>query len=243
MKYGPLMEILSIGISLSAMQERDQKNNTLNIMYLQYIIFNIFFFSQRGLMTKKNKKIFSIITISYFLLGFVNIYFSYLALACMVIPFYLLFRDKKNIWCTGVCPRADYLSLFRFINFGKKAPEWLFGNRMKKNLLTYFCLNIMFIFLSSIMVQSGRIAPIDKIRLFIMFQLPRDMPQLWTLDSYSPSLLHLAYRLYSLMLSSTILGTVLAVLYKPRTWCVVCPVKTLSTSYLQQVNTKEAVNE
>jgi hypothetical protein len=85
------------------------------------------------------------------------------------------------------------------------------------------------------MVASGNMAPIDKVRLFIAFQLPWDMPQLLVLQYYNPLLEHIAFRLYSLMLSSTILGTLLAVVYKPKTWCVVCPVKTLSTKYLKQI--------
>jgi hypothetical protein len=187
-------------------------------------------------MLKMNKRIFSIFTFVYFLLGFVYIYFSYLALFCMAIPFLILIKNKKNNWCSGLCPRADYLNLFRFINFGKKPPEWLIGDKMKNNIIVYFCLNLVFIILSTLMVSLDRIVPIDKVRLFIVLQLPWDMPQLWAAENSSPILLHLAYRFYSLMLSSTILGTILAIVYKPRTWCVICPVQTLSTRYLKQLN-------
>lgn len=194
-------------------------------------------------MNNKNRTIFAAFTVSFFLLGFVNIYFSYLALGCMIIPFFLLTRKKKNIWCQGVCPRADYLSQFRFFNFGRKAPRWLFSEQTKNYIFMYFCMNLLFISMSTFMVSSGNMAPIDKIRLFIAFQLPFDMPQLWAFHYYNPVLEHLAFRLYSLMLSSTILGTVLAVVFKPRTWCVICPVKTLSTRYLNQVGVQNEVNK
>ncbi|MDA3808889.1 MAG: hypothetical protein PF518_01035 [Spirochaetaceae bacterium] len=195
-------------------------------------------------MYKKNKLIFSMLTLLYFLSGFINIYFSYLAIACMAIPFLLLSRFKKNVWCTGICPRADYLSHFRIFNLGKKTPTWLFSDKMKNNIFMYFCINLMFIILSSFMVSQGKILPIEKIRLFIAFQLPWNIPQLWTIDYYHPLLNHLAFRFYSLMLSSALLGTFLAVVYKPRTWCVICPVKTLSSRYLTIINTeKEVINE
>lgn len=183
-------------------------------------------------MTYNKKLLFSLFTILYFILGFINIYFAYLAIACMIIPFILLFNKSKNIWCTGICPRADYLSLFRFNNFGIKAPKWLFGIKMKNNILVYFCINILFITLSTYMVFSGRMEPIDKIRLFIVFQIPINMPQVLIFPVDSPVSLHLSFRLYSLMLSSSILGTFLAILFKPKTWCVICPVKTISTRYL-----------
>lgn len=192
-------------------------------------------------MIHKNKKLFGLVTIAYFLLPFINIYFAFLAIFCMGIPFYLLFKNNKNTWCSGICPRADYLSFFRIFSLGKKAPDWLLGEKFKRNLLMYFCMNIMFITLSSFMVYSGNLAAIDKIRLFIAFQLPWNMPQLVTLTFDSPLLLHLAFRFYSLMLSSTILGSILATVYKPRTWCVVCPVKTLSTAYLNRTDKSKEV--
>ena len=47
-------------------------------------------------------------------------------------------------------------------------------------------------------------------------------------------LLHFSYRIYSIMLSSLIAGSVLALLFKPRTWRAVCPVNTLSDGYLKK---------
>lgn len=184
---------------------------------------------------KKFRIMFYTFTIFYFLLGLVNIHFAYLALGCMIVPFILLINKGKNVWCSGICPRADYLSLFRFINFRLKVPKWLLGNKMINNIFVYFCINIIFITMSTFMVKTGRILPIDKIRLFIVFQLPIDIPQIIVTPFDSSVLLHLAFRLYSLMLSSTLLGTFLAILFKPRTWCVICPIKTLSNRYLHSI--------
>lgn len=182
----------------------------------------------------KKKSLWSIFTLIYFLLGFINIAFAYLALVCMTLPFLLLIREKKNRWCGGVCPRADYLSFLRFFNVGLKSPSWLLGDKMKGNILMYFCLNMMFIVLSTVAVGQGSMAAIERVRLFIFLEIPREMPQLWKPFLLSPTLSHLAFRLYSVMLSSTILGTVLAVLFKPRSWCAICPVMTLSTNYLKK---------
>lgn len=173
-----------------------------------------------------------LLTLFYFILGFVNIYFAYLAFLCMTIPFIVLVIKKKNLWCKGLCPRKSYLNLFRNINLGLKAPKWLYSKQTISNVLTYFCINIFFIVFSTIMVSNGRIAPIEKIRLFIVFQLPWDIPQLIQFSFQSETLTHLAFRLYSIMLSSTLLGTIVAVLFKPSNWCVICPVKTLSNRYL-----------
>ncbi|QEN08095.1 hypothetical protein EXM22_08890 [Oceanispirochaeta crateris] len=184
----------------------------------------------------RDKFLFSSFTVFYFLAGFVNIHFAGLALLCMGTPFVLLVRNKKNLWCRGICPRRDYFSLFKFMNVGLKVPRWLVSFKMKNILFTYFCFNLMLIGLSTVFVSQGQMSPIDRVRLFIFFQIPLEMPQLFSFQTVNPVFLHLSYRFYSLMLSSVILGTILAVLFKPATWCVICPVNTLSQRYIDHLS-------
>ncbi|HSP48324.1 MAG TPA: 4Fe-4S binding protein, partial [Clostridiaceae bacterium] len=44
----------------------------------------------------------------------------------------------------------------------------------------------------------------------------------------APWITHLAFRLYSMTLTSTVIGLIMGALYRPRTWCSVCPVNTVS---------------
>ncbi len=173
------------------------------------------------------------ITLLYFALGFINITLAMSALACMVTPFVLAGKTGKKAWCTGYCPRADFLTLFGRISRKRKMPEWMKKANLKNLILSYFCLNLMFIGLSTTMVHQGQIPPIDRIRLFILFELPVALPQLIAFSSVPDWLLHLSFRMYSVMLSSTILGTLFAVFYKPRTWCTVCPVSTMTERMLK----------
>jgi 4Fe-4S binding domain len=186
-------------------------------------------------------KYFYIITMSYFLLGFINISFAMLALACMMTPFFLLFRYKEKTWCKKYCPRADYLSLFRVFKTGYKTPKWLTEDKMKKMVLQYFCINLFFIIMSTIMVSRGSFAPIENIRFLIAFQFPGTFPQLWSPLELSDTMVHFSFRLYSVMFTSTVLGTILAILYKPRTWCAVCPVNTLSSVILKSRSTDVSI--
>lgn len=84
------------------------------------------------------------------------------------------------------------------------------------------------------MVSRGQMAPIENIRFLIAFNIPLKIPQLWSGPELPQWVIHLAYRFYSIMFTSTILGVVLASLYKPRTWCSVCPVNTVSTLMIRQ---------
>ena len=175
------------------------------------------------------------ITLFYFALGFINITLAMSALACMAAPFILAGKAGKKIWCSRYCPRADFLTLFRSISLKRKMPEWMKKVNLKNLILSYFCLNLIFIGLSTTMVSQGQMAPIDRIRLFILFELPFPMPQVIILPGISDWLVHLSYRMYSVMLSSTILGSLFAVFYKPRTWCAVCPVSTMTDRMLRKI--------
>ncbi|WP_422678833.1 4Fe-4S binding protein [Clostridium thermosuccinogenes] len=48
---------------------------------------------------------------------------------------------------------------------------------------------------------------------------------------------HLSFRVYSMMLTTTIFGLLLAWIFKPRTWCTVCPINTAS-DVLLKINKK-----
>ena len=176
------------------------------------------------------------ITLLYFALGFVNITLALSALICMILPFIMAGKTGKKIWCARYCPRADLLKRFSRISRKEKMPDWMKGNRLRNGILSYFCLNLLLIALSTNMVYLGQMPPMDHIRLFILFKIPFAMPQMIMFPGASDTLIHFSYRMYSIMLSSTILGSLFAVLYKPRTWCTVCPVSTMTDRMLQKMS-------
>lgn len=168
-----------------------------------------------------------VFTILYFLLGFVAIQTALLALACMSIPFILLSRNKQKSWCHHYCPRASLTTLTgRRKTTWRSLPASFTNGKLRKIMLWYFGMNLLFITGSTIQIAIGRMDPMPYVRLFIAIPL-------WPLVQIAPLagpdwLLHLSYRLYSMMLSSTILGLAFARVWRPRAWCAVCPVGTLS---------------
>ncbi len=168
-----------------------------------------------------------IITIAIIALGLVNIYFVYIGLFCYTLPFIIFFLRKKNIWCQKICPRASYLGIIGKFPLDLKRPKWF--KNLKKIFLIYFTINVTIMIMTTIMVALGNIEPMAEVRFFMVSPFIKKLPQYsdfyindWTL--------HLAYRIYSSVLSTTILGTLLAMLYKPRTWCSMCPVMTIINS-------------
>jgi hypothetical protein len=118
--------------------------------------------------------------------------------------------------------------IFGKIGLRKKLPNWIKNGKGKEIVLYYFGVNLLFATMSTIMVSLGRIDPIDHVRFLMLFEIPIVLPQILTYSAPSPAI-HLGYRVYSMMLTSTIIGSVLAFFYLPRTWCMICPIQTLTT--------------
>lgn len=175
---------------------------------------------------KRTSKHLYLITIAYFASGFIHMGLALFAFVCIFLPFALLKYSEKNIWCSSYCPRSYWLDVFGNRGLKRKTPLFLVGSNARRYVLIYFCINMFFVFMSTVMVTLGKIAPMDVIRFFIIIPTDWRLPQLWNPGAMPPIMLHLSYRLYSVMLSSTIAGTALAILYKPRTWCAICPIKT-----------------
>lgn len=179
-----------------------------------------------------------IITLLFFTLGFFNILFAYLGLACLILPFVLLYKDKKKTWCQNYCPRSKlYKVLFTGKSLTSKAgPDWLVNGKGKWILLAYFCFNLFVITMSTFRVFMGLMEPLERIRFLIAFILPWQVPQLLTIGAVPDWVLHLSFRIYSMMFTTTVLGLVLGWLFLPRTWCRVCPINTISELTLNKMN-------
>ncbi|MFZ5944783.1 MAG: 4Fe-4S binding protein [Bacillota bacterium] len=147
----------------------------------------------------------------------------------MFLPFVLLAKNRKKTWCTSYCPRSNlFTKLFKGRNILGRTPLWLIKGQAKWFMLGYFSVNLSVMFLSTVMVAKGRMLPMEQIRLFMVLALPIEMPQIFQLGELSGWVVHLSYRMYSMMLTTTILGLLLGMLFLPRTWCTVCPINTVS---------------
>jgi hypothetical protein len=183
----------------------------------------------------RNHKLLFLITLLYFLLGFINIHFTLLGLICMAIPFALLYKNKRKTWCQGYCPRANlYTTCGKLKKSSRKTPMFFIKGNMKWIMLSYFGVSLFFITMTSIAVATGKRPPMDHLRFLIFIPIPWDLPQLIDFANFIPWITHLSYRFYSMMMTTTTIGLILAFTYKPRTWCTICPIGTLSDSYLKK---------
>jgi hypothetical protein len=177
-----------------------------------------------------------VVTILFFILGFFNIIFAWLGFVCLTLPFVMLVKDKKKTWCQKYCPRASlFTTLFKGKSLtGKTVPKWIVNKTAKRIILIYFSFNLFVLIMSTIMVSKGRVDVVDKIRFLMAFQLPWNLPQFLNIKSIPNWAVHLSFRIYSMMFSTTVIGLLLGWLYKPRTWCTICPVNTISDISLKK---------
>lgn len=183
----------------------------------------------------RNNKYLFLITLSFFALGFVNIYFALFGFVCMLLPLILLFRDKRKTWCQGYCPRA---SLFKTCGtfsakHSYKTPAFFIKGKMKWVMLAYFVIALLIIIISTIKVANGSTNPMNFLRFLSVIPITLEMPQVVVLANITPWVKHLSYSFYSLMMTTTFLGFILALVYKPRTWCTICPIATVSELYIK----------
>lgn len=186
------------------------------------------------------KKIYSnklswIILVIVLVLPMINIYLSLIMTGCLYFPIYYLLKTKSNVFCVNYCPRAKYLSKLSKVSKHEKVGYLYTNGTIRKLVFGYFIINIVFIAISTLLVALSLIDPIVKVRLFFFIPLPY-FPQIFNYIGF-PWIAHLSFRFYSMILSTVILGTVLGITYKPRTWCQVCPITSINKVYLNRNKT------
>ncbi len=184
----------------------------------------------------KNHKYLYLITLAFFGLAFVNIHFAILGIICMVLPLYLLQKDKKKTWCQGYCPRSNL-----FMTLGKKrkkkgkvTPMSFIKGNLKNVVLVYFGISLFIATMSTLQVYIGTMAPMLIPRFLILLPINITFPQLITISGIPVWITHFAFRMFSMMMTTTIIGLSLSYFYKPRTWCTICPINTISDIYIMK---------
>ena len=92
--------------------------------------------------------------------------------------------------------------------------------------LGFFLLMFFQMLWSTYLVFAGAQELRQAVTLLWTFRLPWHWAYYGTL--FSPGVAQFAFGFYSVMLTSTVLGLVTMVLFKPRSWCVYCPMGTMT---------------
>ena len=182
-------------------------------------------------MHKNKKDIFDymwIASILYLLLGFFNILFAWLGMICFIVPLVMSLVGKGKAYCNNYCGRGQLLNLLgnkHKLSRGKDIPRFMKSKGFRYGFLVFFLTMFSNMLFYTVLVFREQKGIRQVITLLWTFKFPWN----WVnISGVSPWVAQFAYGFFSLMLTSTLLGIVTMLLYKPRSWCVYCPMGTMT---------------
>lgn len=178
----------------------------------------------------------------YLLLGLFNILFAWLGLICFTVPLFISILNGNKAYCNKYCGRGQLFEILGEklnLSLKKSPPKFLRSKWFRYGFLAFFMTMFGFMLYSTYLVFAG--ADLKKaITLLWVFKLPWH----WVNTSLvSPGITQFAFGFYSVMLTSTLLGLITMIFFMPRTWCVYCPMGTMTQSICRIKHRKEKTNE
>ena len=164
---------------------------------------------------------------TYLLLGVFNILFAWLGMIYFITPLAISLFGGSKAYCNKYCGRGQMFSLLggRF-GLSRKVtpPKFLRSTWFRYGFLMFFM--TMFALMVATTVQVFMGSPLrEAVTLLWVFRLPWQ----WANTSMvSPWIAQYAFGFYGVMLTSTVLGLITMALFKPNSWCVYCPMGTMT---------------
>lgn len=191
---------------------------------------------------KSNKKWYDylwIFTIVFFILGLFNILFAWLGMICFIAPLLFAIIGGNKGFCNRYCDRGQLLSLLggRFgLSRRKDAPGWMKSKAFRYGFLVFFFAMFFVMLYNTYLVFAGA-----NLKQVITILWTFNLPWNWSYhgDLFAPWVSQYAFGFYSVMLTSTILGIATMILFKPRSWCVYCPMGTMTQMICKVRNFKK----
>ena len=170
-----------------------------------------------------------IVSLAYLILGFFNILFAWLGLLCFFIPLLIAAAGGEKAYCNRYCGRGR---LFGLLGGGlglsrkRDMPGWMKSRGFRYGFLAFFLVMFLQMLGNTWLVFSGAEDLRQAVTLLWTFRLPWN----WAYGGQAPApwIAQFAFGFYSVMLTSTVLGLVTMILFKPRSWCVYCPMGTMT---------------
>lgn len=168
-------------------------------------------------------------SIIYFTLGFFNILFAWLGMIDFVAPLIFAIVGGNKGFCNRYCGRGQ---LFRTLGTSckcsrnKPAPKWLSSKWFRYTFLVFFLTMFGSMVFQTYLVGSGANSLKETIKLFWTIRVPWGWT--YTAGTVPDWVAQFSFGFYSLMLTSTLIGSIVMAIYKPRTWCTFCPMGTMT---------------
>ena len=165
----------------------------------------------------------------YWILGLCNILFAWLGMLFFAIPLVMAIAGGNKAYCNRYCGRGQLFALIggRFgLSRKKDIPSWMKSKAFRYGFLIFFFAMFFLMLWNTALVFAGAQNLKQVVTLLWTFKLPWS----WAYHGapFHSGVAQFAFGFYSVMLTSTILGLLTMVLCKPRSWCVYCPMGTMT---------------
>ena len=181
-----------------------------------------------------------VLSLTYLVLGLFNFLFAWLGLLCFFIPLLIAIIGGNKGYCNRYCGRGQLFALVggRFgLSRRKDVPRWLKSKAFRYGFLIFFFVMFFQMLWTTFLVFSGAQDLRQVVTLLWTFRLPWH----WAYaGGVTPWVAQFAFGFYSVMLTSTVLGFITMVLFKPRSWCVYCPMGTMTQLICKARNREKA---
>lgn len=165
----------------------------------------------------------------YFSLGLFNILFAWLGMIDFLVPLgFAIFGGNKH-FCNRYCGRGQLFSKLGSrckCSRNKPTPGWMTSKWFRYGFLAFFLTMFGVMIFQTYLVASGAENLKEAIKLFWTFSIPWSWT--YTAGTVPDWIAKFAFGFYSLMLTSTLIGLIVMVLFKPRSWCTFCPMGTMT---------------
>jgi len=179
-----------------------------------------------------------ILSLLYLTLGFFNIGFAWLGMLCMVIPVLIAAFGGGKAYCNRYCGRGQLFTLLGNkcgLSLKKKTPAFLTNKWFRYGFLAFFMIMFSVMLWNTYLVFAGAVSLKQVVTLLWAIKLPWN----WAYTvPVTPWAAQFAFGFYSIILTSTLIGLVTMMLFKPRSWCAYCPMGTMTQIIAQSKSKK-----
>lgn len=177
-------------------------------------------------------------SVLYLALGFFNILFAWLGMICFILPLGIAMVKGNKAYCNRYCGRGKLFDLIGGrLGFSRnvKPPKFLSSSWFRYGFLAFFMTMFGLMLYTTYLVFAG--APLkETVTLLWVFKLPWH----WVDTTMTPpGVAQFAFGFYGVMLTSTILGLITMMLFRPRSWCAYCPMGTMTQGICKLKHHKE----
>ncbi|MBO7621287.1 MAG: 4Fe-4S binding protein [Schwartzia sp.] len=167
-------------------------------------------------------------SVIYFGMGFFHILFAWLGLISFFLPLIFAVGFGSKGFCNRYCDRGQLLRALgnqKGFSRRKDAPDWMKSKSFRYGFLAFFMAMFANMLYMTYRVYAGAAELRQVVTLFWSVPVPWSFAYAGGVEPWAAQF---AFGFYSMMLTSAILGILTMLAYKPRSWCVYCPMGTMT---------------